>query len=133
MIINKILVEAAGVELSSMLTARKLLILGTATTAKKAPLLDPLYVHCTKKERLTYFLTIGRTEELTMTVPQSAQLMHIVIVSFDGLHCRPWQERRFLLNVKPLDRRMLGCGEDGFAVQVPSPEFGGSRPVINVE
>src|SRR5882672_6482695 len=32
------LVEAAGVELSSMLTARKLLILRTATTAKKAPL-----------------------------------------------------------------------------------------------
>ena len=29
------LVEAAGVELSSMLTARKLLILGTATTAKR--------------------------------------------------------------------------------------------------
>jgi hypothetical protein len=41
-------VEAAGVELSSMLTARKLLILGTATTAKKAPLPDPLYVYCTK-------------------------------------------------------------------------------------
>ena len=31
-----------------MLTARKLLILGTATTAKKAPLPDPLYVYCTK-------------------------------------------------------------------------------------
>ena len=42
------LVEAAGVELSSMLTARKLLILGTATTAKKARLPDPLYVYCTK-------------------------------------------------------------------------------------
>ncbi len=48
LIINKILVEAAGVELSSVLTARKLLILGTATTAKKAPLPDPLYVYCTK-------------------------------------------------------------------------------------
>jgi hypothetical protein len=42
------LVEAAGVELSGMLTARKLLILGTATTAKKATLPDPLYVYCTK-------------------------------------------------------------------------------------
>jgi hypothetical protein len=41
-------VEAAGVELSSVLTARKLLILGTATTAEKAPLPDPLYVYCTK-------------------------------------------------------------------------------------
>src|SRR6266436_4623445 len=37
------LVEAERVELSSMLTARKLLILGTATTAKKAPLPDSLY------------------------------------------------------------------------------------------
>jgi hypothetical protein len=38
----------AGVELSSVLTARRLLISGTATTAKKAPLPDPLYVYCTK-------------------------------------------------------------------------------------
>jgi len=42
------LVEAAGVELITMLTASKLLIPGTATTAKKAPLPDPLYVYCTK-------------------------------------------------------------------------------------
>jgi len=48
LIINEILVEAAGVELIIMLTAGKLLILGTATTAKKAPLPDPLYVYCTK-------------------------------------------------------------------------------------
>jgi hypothetical protein len=41
-------VEAAGVELSSVLVTRKLLILGTATTAKKACLPDPLYVYCTK-------------------------------------------------------------------------------------
>ena len=40
--------EAAGVELFSVLTTRKLLILGTATTAKKALLPDPLYVYCTK-------------------------------------------------------------------------------------
>jgi hypothetical protein len=45
---NKLLVEAAGVELITMLTARKLLIPRTATTAKKAPLPDPLYVYCTK-------------------------------------------------------------------------------------
>jgi hypothetical protein len=43
-----ILVEAAGVELITMLTTRKLLILGSATRAKKAPLPDPLYVYCTK-------------------------------------------------------------------------------------
>ena len=40
--------EAAGVELITMLTARKLLILGSDTRAKKAPLPDPLYVYCTK-------------------------------------------------------------------------------------
>lgn len=34
--------EATGVELSAALTTRKLLILGTATTAKKTPLPDPL-------------------------------------------------------------------------------------------
>jgi hypothetical protein len=48
LIINEIVVEAAGVELSGVLIIRKLLILGTATTAKKAPLPDPLYVYCTK-------------------------------------------------------------------------------------
>jgi hypothetical protein len=41
-------VEAAGVELFGVLITRNLLILGTATTAKKAPLPDPLYVYCTK-------------------------------------------------------------------------------------
>jgi hypothetical protein len=48
LIINEILVEAAGVELITMLTARKLLILGSATRAKKVPLPDPLYVYCTR-------------------------------------------------------------------------------------
>ena len=48
LIVNEIVVEAAGVELFSVLTARKLLIPGTATTAKKASLPDPLYVYCTK-------------------------------------------------------------------------------------
>ena len=42
------MVEAAGVELFGVLITRNLLILGTATTAKKAPLPDPLYVYCTK-------------------------------------------------------------------------------------
>jgi hypothetical protein len=48
LIIKEILVEATGVELITMLTTRKLLILGSATTAKKAPFPDPLYVYCTK-------------------------------------------------------------------------------------
>jgi hypothetical protein len=43
-----VLVEAAGVELFRVLITRNLLILGSATTANKAPLLDPLYVYCTK-------------------------------------------------------------------------------------
>jgi hypothetical protein len=43
-----VVVEAAGVGLFGVLTVRKLLILGTATPAKKAPLPDPLYVYCTK-------------------------------------------------------------------------------------
>jgi hypothetical protein len=47
-IIEKIVVEAAGVELFRVLITRNLLILGTGTTAKKAPLPDPLYVYCTK-------------------------------------------------------------------------------------
>jgi hypothetical protein len=38
----------AQVELFGVLITRKLLILGIATTAKKAPLPDPLYVYCTK-------------------------------------------------------------------------------------
>jgi hypothetical protein len=48
MMIIELLVEAAGVELFRVLITRNLLILGTATTAKKAPLPDPLYVYCTK-------------------------------------------------------------------------------------
>jgi hypothetical protein len=48
LIINEIFMEAAGVELITVLIARKLLIPGTATTAKKAPSPDPLYVYCTK-------------------------------------------------------------------------------------
>jgi hypothetical protein len=43
-----IVVEAAGVELFSVLRARKLLILRMARGAKKAPLPVPLYVYCTK-------------------------------------------------------------------------------------
>jgi hypothetical protein len=39
---------ATGVELITMLTARKLLILGTARRAKTAPLPDPLHVYSTK-------------------------------------------------------------------------------------
>jgi hypothetical protein len=48
LIINEIVVEATGVELFRVLIASKLLILGTARTARKAPLPNPLYVYCTK-------------------------------------------------------------------------------------
>jgi hypothetical protein len=48
LIISKIVVEATGVELITMLIAPKLLIPGSATTAKKASLPNPLYVYCTK-------------------------------------------------------------------------------------
>jgi hypothetical protein len=41
-------VEATGVELTAILITRNLLILETATKAKKAPLADPSYVYCTK-------------------------------------------------------------------------------------
>ena len=40
--------EAAGVELSGVLTARKLLIIGTATPAKRPHCTDRLYVYSTK-------------------------------------------------------------------------------------
>ena len=46
--LRKSVVEAAGVELIRVLTARKLLILRMARGAKKAPLPIPLYVYCTK-------------------------------------------------------------------------------------
>ena len=48
LIIMEIVVEATGVELFRVLITRNLLILGSTTTAKKAPLPDPLYVYCTK-------------------------------------------------------------------------------------
>ena len=63
--INEILVEAAGVELFSVLTTRKLLILGTATTAKKAPLPDPLYVYCTKM----FFALESRPSDSEHSIP----------------------------------------------------------------
>src|ERR1700681_2471116 len=42
------MVEAPGVERFRLLTARKVMILGTATMAKEALLPDPLSVYCTK-------------------------------------------------------------------------------------
>jgi hypothetical protein len=42
------MVKVAGVELPSVLRTGKLLILGTATRAEKAPLPEPSYVYCTK-------------------------------------------------------------------------------------
>jgi hypothetical protein len=47
LIINGIFWEATGVELFSVLTTRKLLSPETATTAKRAPLPNLLYVYCT--------------------------------------------------------------------------------------
>ena len=55
------MVEAAGVELITILITRKLLILGTATTAKKAPLPDPLYVYCTKIPSLNGSASLRKT------------------------------------------------------------------------
>ena len=56
--------EAAGVELSGVLTARNLLIPGAATMAKKAPMPDPLYVYCTK----TLFAVEFNGHHITATV-----------------------------------------------------------------
>jgi hypothetical protein len=47
-VFSKEFLRVAGVELFGVLITRKLLIPGTATTAKKAPLPDQLYVYCTK-------------------------------------------------------------------------------------
>ena len=60
--------EAAGVDLFGVLTARKLLILGSATTAKKAPLPDPLYVYC------TIFSPPPRGESGTVNEPSIPQI-----------------------------------------------------------
>ena len=60
------MVEAAGVELFRVLTARKLLILGTATPAKKASLPDPLYVYCTK---MLFALEYLRTLDSDQSMP----------------------------------------------------------------
>jgi hypothetical protein len=60
--------EAAGVELFSVLTTRNLLILGSATTAKKAPLTDPLYVYCTKM----LFLLQSREHHIALRVSHNS-------------------------------------------------------------
>jgi hypothetical protein len=48
-VVSQIVAASEEVELFKVLITRNLLILGTATTAKKAPLPDPLYVYCTKR------------------------------------------------------------------------------------
>ena len=73
--------EAAGVELISVLTARKLLILGTATTPKKAPLPDPLYVYCTK-----WFLLLSRLH--LVSAPSIRQVQSKRSDSFDQFAAR---------------------------------------------
>ncbi len=64
--------EAKGVELSSVLTARKLLILGTATTAKKTPLPNPLYVYCMKMVLASEPLAVCQRAQY----PTNAEQMH---------------------------------------------------------
>ena len=71
MIINEILVEATGVELFRVLITHNLLILGTATTAKKAPLPDPLYVYCTKM----FFVLQSNTHHMAATVSHRSSEM----------------------------------------------------------
>jgi hypothetical protein len=50
---------------SGVLITRKLLILGIATTAKKAPLPDPLYVYCTK----ILLLSVRQTPHSAHSIP----------------------------------------------------------------
>jgi hypothetical protein len=70
LIINEILVEATGVELFSVLTARKLLILRIARRAKKAPLPVPLYVYCTKNPFASRLVkSLPRAEYPTIFAP----------------------------------------------------------------
>jgi len=70
-------VEATGVELITILITRNLLILGTATTAKKAPSPDPLYVYCTKirfalqSNRHHMAATVSRTPFQVSSLPVS--------------------------------------------------------------
>ena len=58
--------KAAGVEPSGVLTAPKLLMIGTATRAKKTPLPDPLYVYCTKM--------------LTLWIPADPHSNHSILI-----------------------------------------------------
>ena len=63
MIINKLLVEAARVELITMLITRKLLILGTATTGKKGRIAQSIV-------RLLYENAFARSRTGTTQWPQ---------------------------------------------------------------
>ena len=89
------MVEAAGVELITMLTARKLLIPGSATRAKTAPLPDPLYVYCTKN-------TFRYGDPLT---PYRDTVSH-------GFAAMEREKTRSFLNchMNLLERRTLGLG-----------------------
>jgi hypothetical protein len=66
LIINEILAEAAGVELSRVLRTRKLLILGTATRAKKAPHCP---IHCTFIVRKRFSLCYLENTHLVDSLP----------------------------------------------------------------
>ena len=77
-----------------MLRTRKLLILGTGTRAKKAPLPDPLYVYCTK----TLFVLESLNEVLVNVAlliaagsegaGSEGMLCSIIFLERDGLHFR---------------------------------------------
>ena len=74
-------VEAAGVELFSVLITRNLLILGTATTAKKAPLPNPLYVYCTK----ILFALASNRHHTAATISHEFSEMDRKTTSFPGI------------------------------------------------
>ena len=61
-----------------MLTTRKLLILGPATTAKKAPLPNPLYVYCTKCFS-TAIESDAVTKRVSHNLPFSEKLLRLSI------------------------------------------------------
>ena len=72
LIINELLVEATGVELFSGLITRKLLIPGTATAAKKAPLPDP-FVRLLYENSFRVGVRTGNRSHLS--IPQSSPWM----------------------------------------------------------
>jgi hypothetical protein len=87
-----------------VLITRNLLILGTATTAKRAPLPDPLYVYCTK---MFFAPESNRHHMATIVAEASAARLRWVRVCELGPHAlRAGRLFRALLqdSVSPLPR-----------------------------